>query len=235
MKRESALHCELKTQYAGYDGETEVPVCGLYVCDGVRADGELVEVQTGSFAPLKEKVLYLARENRVRVAHPIIVSKSIELFDKNGALLHIRKSPRKGSKWDVFKALVYGWEIAALRNVVIELVFVDVAEQRVDDGRGSWRRRGVSLAGKRVTSQYPPLELRRPADYAQFAPFAPHECWTTADLAQRARITRNLAGKTAFVLSKLGVAERVGKRGRFWEYATVVDAVSQAPSQSEPP
>jgi hypothetical protein len=223
MKRESALHYALKIQYAGIDGETEATVSRdgdcHYVCDGVTGAGEIIEVQTGSFSPLKEKIKDLSRGYSIRVIHPIILHKRIELFTKDGAVIRSRKSPAAGGKWDLFKALVYGWEIAALDNVRIELAFVDIAETRIDDGRGSWRRNGVRIAGKRLLACHPSIVLRGKADYLQFAPFAPNEQWTATDLAIRAGIRRPLARKTVFVLTKLNVIARIGKKGRAWLYS----------------
>jgi len=51
---ESSLHRTLKFQYTGPGGKTEVEA-GEFVADGIRKDGEYIEVQTGSFAPLKKK------------------------------------------------------------------------------------------------------------------------------------------------------------------------------------
>jgi hypothetical protein len=223
MERESALHYALKIQYAGIGGEIESTVSRgedcHYVCDGVTGEGEIIEVQTGSFAPLKEKIKDLSRGYRIRIIHPIILYKRIELFTKDGAVIHSRKSPAAGGKWDLFKALVYGWEIAALDNVRIELVFVDIAETRIDDGRGSWRRKGVRIADKRLLACHPSIVLRERADYLQFAPFAPDERWTASDLALRAGIRLPLARKTVFVLTKLNVIARIGKKGRAWLYS----------------
>ncbi|MDR2447745.1 MAG: hypothetical protein LBD58_10765 [Treponema sp.] len=225
MERESALHYALKIQYAGIDGKTEVAVrCGRngmrqYICDGVTGAGEIIEVQTGSFAPLKEKIQDLSREYSIRVIHPIVLRKRIELFKADGAIIRSRKSPAAGGKWDVFKALVYGWEIAALDNVRIELAFVDIAETRIDDGLGSWRRKGVRIADKRLVARSPSIVLREKADYLQFAPFEPDERWTAADLAVRAKIRLPLAQKTVFVLTKLNAIARIGKRGRAWAYS----------------
>ncbi|MDR0708296.1 MAG: hypothetical protein LBF60_10575 [Treponema sp.] len=225
MERESALHYALKIQYAGIDGKTEAAVrCGQngarqYICDGVTGAGEIIEVQTGSFAPLKEKIRDLSREYRIHVIHPIVLRKRIELFTKDGAVIRSRKSPAAGGKWDVFKALVYGWEIAALDNVRIELAFVDIAETRIDDGLGSWRRKGVRIADKRLIARGPSIVLGEKADYLQFAPFEPDERWTAADLALRAKIRLPLAQKTVFVLTKLNAITRIGKRGRAWVYS----------------
>jgi hypothetical protein len=143
-ERESALHRALKLGYAGPSGAVEVAAEG-YVCDAVTDAGEIIEVQTGSFGPLKGKVAALVAGRRVRVVHPIPVLRQIEVYDVDGALLRRRRSPRRGNPWDLFAALVYAPTLALLPNVIIELALIEMVERRVQDGRGSWRRGGASV------------------------------------------------------------------------------------------
>jgi hypothetical protein len=217
MKKESRLHYALKTRYSGEGGKTEVAT-GDYVCDGVTQNGELIEVQTGSFKPLEEKIKRLAESNRIRIIHPIIITKYLERRDADGSLLAKRKSPRKGTIWDLFKALVYAPEVALLRNVTIELALVDVTEQRVADGRGSWRRKGVSIHERQLAAYHESLALSGREAYSRFAPFDADELFTAQDLADKAGVSAALARKTLYVLMKLGTVERRGKRGRAWLY-----------------
>ncbi|MDR1373834.1 MAG: hypothetical protein LBJ24_02560 [Treponema sp.] len=148
-EHESSLHRALKFRYTG-EGETEI-VRGDYVCDGLNPAGELIEVQTGSFAPLKVKVRELVKSGRVRIIHPIITRKIIERYDPAGTLLSRRTSPRKGTIWDLFKVLVYAPELPLLKDLVIELALVETEERRVKDGRGSWRRGGESIVDRILT------------------------------------------------------------------------------------
>ena len=53
--REGPLHAAVKDLYAQPGDRAEVGVDG-YVIDLVRADGELVEIQTGGFSPLGRKL-----------------------------------------------------------------------------------------------------------------------------------------------------------------------------------
>ncbi|GHV67505.1 hypothetical protein AGMMS49928_04660 [Spirochaetia bacterium] len=216
-ERESSLHRALKFRYAGAEGATEIASAG-YVCDGLTSDGELIEVQTGSFGPLKDKAAVLAARNKVRIVHPIIINKQIDLYDEKGALLHSRKSPRHGNLWDLFKALLYAPELPKLKNLTIELSPVDIIEKRVADGSGSWRRKGVRIADKAPLAFYPPILLSRPADYLRFVPFGKKVEFTVRDLADQAKISRAVGGKTLYVLLKLDLVKRTGKKGNAWVY-----------------
>jgi hypothetical protein len=48
-RAESSLHRDLKFSYAGRGGRTEIEVAG-YVADGINAEDEYIEVQTGNLA-----------------------------------------------------------------------------------------------------------------------------------------------------------------------------------------
>ena len=218
-KKESSLHRSLKFQYSG-DGATETPV-GDYVCDGLSDDGEYIEVQTGSFGPLKEKVQFLVQSGKVRIIHPVIAQKHIELYNSDGDLLRKRKSPAKGSTWDIFKALLYAPEFPLLKNLSIELVIVDVIEKRIDDGKGSWRRRGVSIKDKEIGAWRHSFILSKPKDYYQFIPFRKSERFSVRDLAKKAGIDEGLARKALNVLNKIGLVERIGRQGRAWQYRKI--------------
>ena len=211
-KKESSLHRSLKFRYSE-NGATETPV-GDYVCDALGDNGEYIEVQTGSFGPLREKVKFLTQGGKVRIIHPIISQKRIELYDSEGGLLRKRKSPRKGSSWDVFNALIYAPELPLLKNLAIELAIVDVVEKRTDDGLGSWRRRGVSITDRVIDGWRQSIVLSKPKDYYQFIPFRKSERFSVRDLAEKAGIDVGLARKTLNVLNKMGLVERIGKQGR---------------------
>jgi hypothetical protein len=216
-KKESCLHRALKFRYTGLQGTTEIPV-GSYVADGISGDGEIIEVQTGSFGPLKEKVRDLCLQGEVRIIHPIIMTKYIDVFDSGGKKQYRRKSPRRGSEWDLFKALLYAPALPLLPKLRIELALVDVLEKRVADGMGSWRRKGQRIAGRELAAWHGSVILDSPEDYRRFIPFAGEEHFTVTDLMKKTHIPRPLAGKTLYVLTKMGVVNRVGKKGNAWVY-----------------
>jgi len=216
-KNESELHRSLKFQYSGYGGETETVIDG-YVCDGQTSEGEIIEVQTGSFGPLKEKVKNLTESGKVRIIHPIVIQKYIDLYDKEENFIRRRKSPKKGGVWDLFNALIYAPELPLLPRLTVELALVDVVEKRIDDGSGSWRRKGVSIAGRSVYALRESLVLQKPEDYYQFVPFKKKELFTVQDLALAAGISVSVARKTVYALSKMSLIEKSGKQGNALVY-----------------
>jgi hypothetical protein len=63
----------------------EVPV-GRFVIDLVRADGELVEVQTGGFSALGLKLDGLLDEYQFRIVYPVAAERRIVRVDKLGEI-----------------------------------------------------------------------------------------------------------------------------------------------------
>ena len=222
-KNESSLHKTLKFRYAGPGGTTENRV-GSYVADGINASGDIIEIQTGSFASLKEKIAEFSTHSRVKIIHPVALSKYIEVFEPSSGKkpglrpLYRRKSPSKGSIWNLFDALVYAPHIPACPHVSIEIALVDITEIRIRDGKGSWRRKGVSIYDKKLEKWHGRIKLEKLQDYRYFVPFREDVSFTNKQLAEKVKITEALARKTLYVLTKLGVVTRVGKQDRCWLY-----------------
>ena len=214
--RESSLHRSLKFRYSD-TGETEVPV-GDYVCDGRSGSGELIEVQTGSFGPLREKIKKLTKKEKIRIIYPVIKNKYIEVYDISGKLLRKRKSPGRGSIWDVFNALLYAPDLCLAPKVTLELVLMDVAEKRKDDGKGTWRRKGITIEDRIPIAWHESIIIKKPRDYHLFVPFKRDETFTVKDLGEKAGIPVHLARKCLYVLNKAELVERTGKQGKSYLY-----------------
>ncbi|MDR0630183.1 MAG: hypothetical protein LBG24_11240 [Treponema sp.] len=221
--RESSLHRDLKIHYAGKEGIIEVSTGykGKYVCDGITKTGEIIEVQIGSFRPLKDKVAHIAPLHPIRIIHPIIIQKHIEVYDAENTRCYSRKSPRKGTIWDLFKSLVYAPEIPLIPRLTIELAMVVTKQQRRQDGWGSWRRNGMSIIDTQLIAVQDSLMLSGKHDYTLFLPFLEVEPFTSRDLGNIAGITPSLARKTLYVLTRLGIVKRLAKKGNALLYTRI--------------
>jgi len=216
-KNESSLHKTLKFQYTGAGGKSEVSLGG-FVADGIRKDGEYIEVQTGSFGPLKRKIKEFASHGKVKIIHPIVVSKKIEVFNTEGKLLYSRKSPVKGTLWNLFDALLYAPEVPLIKGVTVEVVLVDITEKRVKDGKGAWRRKGISIKDKVLSALHESILFSKKNDYLRFVPFKKKEEFTASSLAKETDIKPWVARKVLYVLTKMKAVKRIGKKGNAWIY-----------------
>ncbi|HZE03755.1 MAG TPA: hypothetical protein VE127_00935, partial [Solirubrobacteraceae bacterium] len=103
--REGPLHAALKAALAQPGDRLEVPV-GRFVIDLVRADGELVEVQTGGFAALGPKLDALLDDHRIRIVCPLAAERRIVRVDADGEVLSARRSPKSMAVIEVFDRIV---------------------------------------------------------------------------------------------------------------------------------
>jgi len=209
-RNESSLHQALKFRYA-LPGETEKEKEG-FVCDAIGPKGEVIEIQTGNFGALKKKLPALAKNNKVRLIYPVIVKKTIELYDINGAFLSRTRSSKKGTAWDIFSELVYFPELIKLRGITIELVLVDAVERRRDDGKGARRRKRISIEDRVLESCRESIVLKKKADWRRFVPVQGE--FTIKTLALIIHTKYDLAQKTLYVLEKAGLVRKLRKEGR---------------------
>ena len=209
--REGPLHRELKTMLSAPGDQFEVRVDG-YVIDLVRADGELVEVQTGGFSPLRAKLDALLDRHRVRIVHPIPTQRRIVRVDEDGEVLSERPSPKKPGAATIFEGLVSFPTLLSHPNLVIEILLC--REDHVRKPAPVRGRRYLRDPGeRRLTEVLERIELSGAADAAALIPSfdAP---FTTRELAKAMRVPLPLAQKTAACLRALEVLEPAGMRGR---------------------
>ena len=215
--RERSLHAQLKSWYALPRDRAEVPMDG-YVIDLVRR-GILIEIQTRGFAKLKRKLTRLVDTHRVRLVFPIAQRKWIVTTDTRGKVLRRRLSPKRGAYRDLFAELIRIPYLMGDPNFTLEVLLVDVEEVRCADGRGSWRRRGISVLDTRLLEVCGQRRFRTPADLARLLPPRLQEPFTNRSLAAAASISAAAAGEMTYALRHMGALSVVGKSSRAYLFA----------------
>ncbi len=210
---EQPLHAALKRRYASPGAALEVSVDG-FVIDVVRGD-LLLEIQTGSFSVVKEKMARLATRHPLRLIYPIAREKwLLKLPKQKGGETKRRKSPKRGRLEEVFKELVSFPELLREETFSLEVVFIQEEEVRRWDPARGWRKHGWVTVERRLLDVVERHLFCEPADFATVVPKGLPERFTTADLAQAMDGPRYLAQKMAYCLRKMGVMTQVGMRGR---------------------
>jgi hypothetical protein len=129
-------------------------------------------------------------------------------------LLYRRKSPRKGGLVDLFYELVRLPNLISHENFVLEVLLIEEEEVRCNDGRGSWRRRGVSVKDRKLIGVVDRVLFNDERDFLRFLPKELTNPFTNRDLAVHLGISVNLACKMTYCLKKMGAIIEIGKRGR---------------------
>lgn len=211
---ESSLHARLKELYLEAGSTVEAVVDG-YVVDILRANGAVVEIQTGSLGKLREKLAALLERRRVLLVHPLAVEKELVVFDaRQRRILYRRMSPRRRCLFEVFAELLGIAPLLGAPGLELEVLLTREQEIRRNDGRGSWRRRGMTIADRRLVEVRERLRFRCAADFLKLLPSACPEEFTNRELAGLLGVGEHTARQLTYCLRAAGAIEVRGRRGR---------------------
>jgi hypothetical protein len=209
---EYSLHSEIKTAYSLPGDQFEAKL-GNYIVDILRGD-LVIEVQTKNFSAIREKLQMLTAQHRVRLVYPLAESKWITRVSKDNSVLKKRRSPRRGRLTDVFRELVRIPKMIGEENFSLEVLFIDEEEVRCADGRGSWRRRGVSVRDRRLLRVNGRVLFQNKADYLRLLPDSLSAVFTNKELEKSAKIPIRTAQQITYCLRKSGIIRIIQKKGR---------------------
>lgn len=210
---ETSLHRQLKEIYADKDAQLEVPL-GDYRID-VICDNELIEIQHGSLAAIRDKIQNLTHDHRVLVVKPIIASKKLIHQDKKaGKVLSRRMSPKRGTILTLFDELVYFTRAFPHPNLTLEVALVHVEEWRFP-GHGRRRRKrenDFEVEDRKLVKIDETHRFRTGADLIALLPRNLPQPFHTGHVAEAMDIDRWIAQRIIYCLREMGAAEVVGKQ-----------------------
>ncbi len=214
---ESSLHEAVKNWYS-QPGDLHEQWVDSYVVDVVR-DEMLIEIQTGNFSAIKDKIMNLIAKHHLRLVLPVAKQKwIIKLGSGDRALLSKRKSPKKGRVEDVFDELVYLPKLINDSNFSLEVLLIHSEEVLINDGRGSWKRRKWSVLDRHLLKVVDNVMFNSPSDFLELIPKNLSLPFTVVELAKELKLRVSLAQKMAYCLRKMNVIKLVGKQGRAFLY-----------------
>jgi Cof subfamily protein (haloacid dehalogenase superfamily) len=209
---EGTLHANIKEWYSLPGDRFEEKVDG-YIIDLIR-EGEqrlLIEVQTGHFEAIGRKLKTLIQNHKVRLIFPIAREKWILKINTSGEIISRRRSPKTGKPVELFKELLRIPEIIRHENFSLEILMVKMEEIRCADGRGSWRRGGVSIKDRRLIEVFDKLLFVTRSDFLKFIPEGLQRPFTNKTLAKNLGQSIYTARKVTYCLKKMDVIKETGK------------------------
>ena len=209
---EYSLHSEIKDWYMVSGDELEVKVDGFIV--DILRDKLLIEIQTRNFSAIKKKLIKLLFNNQVRLVYPIAKLKWIVHVSRSGEFVRRRKSPKKGKLIDLFYELVHTPNLIRDKNFSLEVLLIEEEELRCNDGRGSWRRRGVSVKDRKLLNVFNRIVFENSRDFLGFLPKDVGGPFTNKLLALKLGVSIRLAQKISYCLRKMGAISIAGKKGK---------------------
>lgn len=211
---ETTLHRQLKEHYLAPGGETEVRL-GSFRIDVVNGE-QLIEIQHGGLAAIRDKCAKLAAEHDLLVVKPIVARKHLVKYKRRGGKLASRRlSPKRGVLFDVFDELVHFTRALKLPRLALEVPLVEIEELRYPGhGRRRWRRQGDHVIEDQQLVRV--IETHRfdsPRDLLRLLPEVLPKRFHTGHVADGLNVPRWSAQRMAYVLRETGAIVDAGKQG----------------------
>ena len=215
---EKTLHAILKDYFQEDKRFQEFTLDG-YVADAVRGK-EIVEIQSRDLYRLAPKISTFLVENRVTVAHPIALSKTVFWMDpETGECISHRKSSKRGKLLDVLPELYGLRQFLLNENFRVCVMLLDVNEYRVLDGYGKDKKKRATKLDRYPTALVEEIYLENAEDYRRFLPSDLSSEFTYSDFRIAAKCDAYTAQRALNILLNLGLIRIVGKKGRQRVYA----------------
>ena len=209
---EYSLHMGIKEWYSVLGGQVEVKVDD-FIVDVVK-EGVLIEIQTRNLSAIKKKLGKLLLTNQVRLVYPIAKVKWIVYVSNSGEFVRKRKSPKRGKIIDLFIEMVHLSDLINDKNFSFEVLLIEEEELRCDNGKGSWRRRGVSIKDRKLLKVFDRVVFEDRTDFLKILPENLGVSFTNRVLAKKLGISIRLAQKITYCLRKMNVLIIDGKKKR---------------------
>ena len=214
---EKTLHIILKNYYEPDMDKQEIPVEG-YVAD-IFTGKEIVEIQTGQFNRMRQKLSAFLPLYPVTIVYPISNERWLRWIDvETGEISKGRKSPKKENPYLIFPELYKIKSFLKNPNLRIKIAVLDIEEYKLLNGWGAQKKNNASKHDRiplRLVREY---DLERVEDYLQFLPIDLPEQFTVKELAKLVKCTQAQASVAMNILYDMEVVKRVGKKGNAYVY-----------------
>ena len=213
---EKTLHAVLKAYFAGPGDGLEVPV-GPFVADVQGPEG-VVEIQTGNFRRLREKLPLFLSLGPVTVVYPVPAKKWLVWLEEDGTLTPRRKSPKVAGPWQVLPELYDIRDLLLSPGLRLCVALLELEEYRLKNGWGNGGKRGSTRQERLPLDLLEEVWVRSPKEWGRLLPRELPREFTAKDFS---KLTKLSPKKTYFALGTLqavGAVVRLGKRGNAYVY-----------------
>lgn len=213
---ESSLHKALKEIFCPKDGKTEQAVNG-FICDILCKNNTVIEIQTANLTSLRTKLEKLLPEYGVEIVYPISENTLVRLLNEDGSQRSMRKSPKHGSFFQIFKEISGLHYLTDEDNLCLTIAYIESEVVKIDDKKGKSRFKNPRIADRKL------IKIIRTEQFESLQQI----CLKVLNLLPEKFTNRDLkeigAGKyasyTSYFLKKAGLIKAVGKDGRFVVYS----------------
>ncbi len=198
----------------------EISVGGRFIAD-VLSEGNIWEIQTGSFFPLQKKISYYVSRTdyHVTVVHPVPCRKYLVWIDpETGEAGRRRASPKKPGIESALPELVYISDMLSSGRVSLRLLLIEEEEYRFLDGYGKDRKKHSSRYERLPAALLDDITVDFPSGAGVWLPGDLPSPFTAAEFGKALKLKGRDVYKGIIVLEKAGLVTKAGKRGRAQEW-----------------
>lgn len=214
---EKTVHSVLKNYYETDQENHEIKIDGFVadICNG----HEITEIQTRSFDRLRKKLPVFLEHYPVTIVYPVPYVKLIRWVNPTtGEITAPRKSPKRGSPYEVFPELYKIKNLLTIPNLRIKIVMLNMEEYRFLDGWSEDKKKGSTRCDRIPTDLIDEFNIIKPNDYSLLIPESLSIEFTSADYKKATGLSRKSANTAVHILNYVGSTERIGKKGRAYLY-----------------
>jgi hypothetical protein len=237
---EKQMHAAIKRFICPDESCHEVKIDGSHGCIKASSDDEnnekcqkkrrfvadilsgntIYEIQTGSFAPLKDKIQWILDNTlyNIILIHPIAESKWVHLIDAEGNIGPRKKSPVRGKLEDIAPELYYLRDFLNSPRFSLVILMMEAEQYKKNTVKDKRRR------PKYKKYELIPISLLRAhifkeiSDYSCFIPETLPERFTVKQYSLESKIHGINAYSITKTLCYVGLLEEDGKIGRAVAY-----------------
>ncbi len=126
---------------------------------------------------------------KITVVHPLVITKRIALYSKDGKLISNRKSPKKNSIYDLFDELTGIYPVLLNKNFTLEVMEISLIEERIkteeavnsQNKRRRFRKDWIK-SNKRLDEIISTRTFQKKSDYLNLLPKELTEIFCAKDL-----------------------------------------------------
>lgn len=214
---EKTIHAVLKNYYSTKECEQEQKV-NSYVAD-ILMDTHIIEIQTRNFNTLRRKLDAFLPNYEVTIVYPIAQTKWLRWINEDtGEISAKRKSPKTGTKYQVFRELYRIKPYLNNPNLHLRLALLDVEEYRLLNGWSKDKKKGSTRNDGIPVTLNEEIDILNYKDYKEFLPADLPDKFTVTDYKKKTKLSTGDAGTALNILKHLNVINHIGKQGRAFLY-----------------
>ena len=192
---------------------------GGYIAD-IFKDGKIIEIQTGSFYSLKNKIAFYLEKTDfdITVVYPVAAVKYMSWIDtESGDVTSRRRSPKKGSASDILPELYWLSDMLSNDRLSFCIVLMEIEEYRMLDGWSHDKKRG-SNRFERIPVELVDTVCLNGKEISTLMPQSLPDEFTRNEFSSALRLKGRRLYNAIKVLEAMDAIEKGEKRARSYVY-----------------